>query len=271
VWHLTGHDAGGAILTIMSPAGQRPLIGVSTYRQITSWWAWERDAALVPGAYLDMVEVAGGDPLLIPPPAGSGSGSGSGPHRYDRLVGALDGLLLIGGGDIDPGRYGQEANPDNGGTNRLRDDLEIGLLDAALARDLPVLAVCRGLQLLNVALGGDLVQKLPDVIGSRDHQPRAGAFGEIAVRTEEGSTVRRLLGEQATVLCCHHQAVATPGRGVRITARSADGVVEAVELPGHRFVVGVQWHPEEAGDARLFEALVAAAQVTSTVASATAP
>jgi putative glutamine amidotransferase len=246
----------------MSSAGLRPLIGISTYRQITSWWSWERDAALVPGTYLDVVEAAGGDPLLIPPASGSVERSADGDPAggYKRLTAALDGLLLIGGGDISAGRYGQEAHPGNVGTNLLRDELEVGLLDAALARGLPVLAVCRGLQLLNVARGGDLVQSLPDVIGSTDHQPRPGAFGEIAVRTEAGSIVRRLLGEETTALCSHHQAIATLGRVLEVTARSGDGVIEAVEMTGQPFVVGVQWHPEEVGDTRLFEGLVAAAR-----------
>lgn len=241
----------------MPASGSRPLIGVTTYRQTTSWWSWERDAALVPGFYLDMVETAGGEALMIPPP-----GDEAGPadlDRCDHLASALDGLLLIGGGDIDPARYGATPDPRNGGTNRRRDDLELGLLAAALAVDLPVLAVCRGMQALNVGLGGDLVQQLPDRLGSTRHQPRPGAFGSVAVLTEESSAVRALLGPRTEVLCSHHQAVDRLGRGLTVTARSEDGVVEAVELPEHRFVVGVQWHPEETGDSRLFEALVAAA------------
>jgi gamma-glutamyl-gamma-aminobutyrate hydrolase PuuD len=247
----------GGILITMSAVGSRPLIGITTYRQTTSWWSWQRDAALVPGSYLDMVESAGGEALLIPPP-----GEGSGPVDPDRcahLVSALDGLLLIGGGDIDAARYGATPDPRNGGTNGGRDDLELGLLTAALAVDLPVLAVCRGMQALNVGLGGDLVQQLPDQLGSTTHQPRAGAFGSVAVLTEEASAVWALLGARTEVLCSHHQAIDRLGADLRVTARSEDGVVEAVELPSHRFVVGVQWHPEEAGDRRLFEALVAAA------------
>jgi gamma-glutamyl-gamma-aminobutyrate hydrolase PuuD len=249
----------------MSSARPRPLIGVTTYRQTTSWWSWERDAALVPGAYLDLVEAAGGQPVLIPPPGDRPAGAtdqGEGIGRragFDRLVAALDGLLLIGGGDIDADRYGQADDPRNSGSNDRRDDLELGLLRAALDLDLPILAVCRGLQVLNVLLGGDLVQYLPDRTGSTDHQPRPGVFGSVSVVTEEGSTVRRLLGDRATVLCSHHQAIGRPGRGLVVTARSEDGVIEAAELSGFRFVVGVQWHPEESGDRSLFDALVAAA------------
>jgi putative glutamine amidotransferase len=255
----------------MRTAGARPLIGVTTYRQTTSWWSWERDAALVPGTYLDMVEAAGGRPLLLPPsgpdpsgpepagPAGDGDPTG-GVAELEDVASMLDGLVLIGGGDVDADRYGQRPDPRNGGTNRRRDDLELGLIDVALARDLPLLAICRGMQLLNIALGGELVQQLSDVVDPNPHQPRPGAYGPIEVVTTAGSTVRRVFGERAEVLCSHHQAVSTLGRGLEVTATSADGIIEAVELPGYRFVVGVQWHPEEAGGLGLFEALVTAAR-----------
>ena len=254
---LPGGRYGGGILSAVSTAGPRPLIGVTTYRQTTSWWSWERDAALVPGPYLDVIDGAGGEALLLPPP-----GVGIAPHgaaRYQRVVEALDGLVVIGGGDLDAARYGADADPRNGGTSAQRDELELGLIRAALAIDLPLLAVCRGLQVLNVCLGGDLVQQLPDRLGTSAHQPRPGAFGPVTVTTAAGSTVHRLLGARTEVLCSHHQAVDRLGEGLVVTARSQDGVVEAVELPGHRFVVGVQWHPEENGDRRLFSALVDAA------------
>ncbi len=241
----------------MPTPGPRPLIGVTMYRQTTSWWSWERDAALVPGPYLDVLEASGAEVLLLPP-----RGEGAPPAeagRHDRVVEALDGLVLIGGGDLDPARYGADPDPRNGGTSGERDDLEFGLLAAALDEDLPLLAVCRGMQVLNVGLGGTLVQRLPDRLGSTAHQPRPGAFGAVTVDTEEGSAVHRLLGPRTEVLCSHHQAVDRLGSGLVVAARSQDGVVEALELPGHRFVVGVQWHPEETGDRRLFEALVQAA------------
>jgi gamma-glutamyl-gamma-aminobutyrate hydrolase PuuD len=227
------------------------------YRQTTSWWSWERDAALVPGAYLDVVEAAGGEALLLPP-----GGEAAPPvrtDRYHRVVALLDGLVLTGGGDLDAARYGARPDGRNGGTSSRRDELELGLASAALARRLPILAICRGMQVLNVSLGGDLVQQLPDLVGATRHQPGPGAFGPITVVTEEGSTVRRLFGERTDVLCSHHQAIDRIGQGLAVTARSEDGVVEAVELPGRHFVVGVQWHPEETGDFRLFEALVTAA------------
>jgi putative glutamine amidotransferase len=255
----------------MTDAGPRPLIGLSAYRQRTRWWSWDRDAALVPGVYLHMVVAAGGWPVLLPPPgaadgrvttadgdahAATGAlvGAGVGP-----VLDALDGLVVIGGGDLAARRYGQEPDSRNAGTNDQRDELELQLLAGALDRDLPVLAVCRGLQVLNVLCGGDLVQHLPDAVGSAAHQPAAGAFGPIAVTTEEGSTVWRLLGARTEVLCSHHQAIGRVGDGLVVTARGADGVIEAVEMPDRAFTVGVQWHPEESGDVRLFTGLVVAA------------
>ncbi len=245
------------------PTGSHPLIGLTAYRQTTAWWSWQRDAALVPGPYLDAVETAGGIPLVIPP---SGAPVGDPPAALpaadlDRVLGVLDGLVLVGGGDVGAARYGRVADPRNAGTNPQRDELEIGLVQAAVRSDLPVLAICRGLQVLNVALGGELVQHLSGPTGAT-HQPEPGAFGPVPVATEPGSVVRRLYGERTEVLCSHHQAVAALAPSLVVTARSADGVVEAVELPGHRFVVGVQWHPEEAGDTRLFRALVEATRLS---------
>ena len=243
----------------MSTPATRPLIGVTTYRQGTRWWSWDRDAAVVPGVYLDMVVAAGGWPVLVPPVADDGPPTAVA-EALDPLVDALDGLLVIGGGDVAAERYGQAPDPRNGGTSGRRDELELELLDAALERDLPVLAVCRGHQILNVLLGGTLVQQLPDLLGTDDHQPRAGAFGAVTVRTEPGTHVRRLLGERADVLCSHHQAVDQLGEPLLVSARSEDGVVEAVEVLGRTFAVGVQWHPEENGDVRLFTGLVDAAR-----------
>ena len=239
----------------MAPVDPCPLVGVSMYRQVTSWWTWERDAALVPSAYFDLIAAAGGQPVLVPPGQENAAGA---PAGLGRLVATLDALVLIGGGDVEASRYGREADPRDAGMSPARDVLELALVDAALGRDLPLLAICRGMQVLNVRLGGDLVQHLPDLLGTIVHQPRPGVFGEVSVTTAEGSVARRVLGERLAVLCSHHQAVGTLGGGLVATARSEDGVVEAVELPGHRFVVGVQWHPEESGDQRLFDALIAA-------------
>jgi putative glutamine amidotransferase len=250
----------------------RPVVGLTAYRQTTSWWSWEADAALVPGTYLDVVDAAGGQAVLIPPgrragtatdPTPAEAGTATGPaEQFGRVLDALDCLVLTGGGDLDAASYGQRAEPQTDGVNRDRDELELGLVQAALSADVPVLAVCRGMQVLNVALGGDLRQHLPEPVGSA-HRPRPGAFAPVLVITEPSTMVGDLFGERIEVQCSHHQALATLGRGLKVTARSADGIIEAVELPGHRFVVGVQWHPEEVRDARLFEALVAAAEATA--------
>ncbi len=236
-----------------------PLIGVTTYRQETRWWSWDRDAAVVPGAYLDMVVAAGGWPVLVPPVgADTQDPTGVAAASAERLIGVLDGLLVIGGGDVAAERYGQAPDERNGGTSDERDSLELQLLDAAIGCDLPLLAVCRGHQVLNTLFGGTLVQHLPDLLGSTRHQPRAGAFGGVTVQTEPATHVRRLLGDEADVLCSHHQAIDALGESLLVSARSDDGVIEAVEVLGRAFAVGVQWHPEESGDVRLFAGLVEA-------------
>ncbi len=245
----------------MSRPGRRPLIALTTYRQDTRWWSWDRDAAVVPGLYLDMVVEAGGWPVLVPPvgacvgDAVDVTASAIGP-----VLDAVDGLVVIGGGDVASARYGQDLDGRNGGMNDRRDELELQLVDAAIDRDLPLLAICRGHQVLNVLFGGTLVQQLPDLLGSARHQPAAGSFGEVTVVTEPGTHVHRLLGERTEVLCSHHQAIDDVGESLLVSARSDDGVVEAVEVLGRSFVVGVQWHPEEQRDTRLFAGLVEAAR-----------
>jgi gamma-glutamyl-gamma-aminobutyrate hydrolase PuuD len=236
---------------------------VTTYRQVTRWWSWDRDAALVPGAYLDTVLAAGGWPVLLPPLAEGVADEGDAvavARMAGSLVDAVDGLVVIGGGDVSADRYGQEPDDRNGGMNECRDELELQLLDAALERDLPLLAICRGHQVLNVLLGGTLVQQLPDLLGTTRHQPQAGVFGEVTVRTEPGTIVHGLLGDETVVPCSHHQSIDTLGDSLLVSARSDDGVIEAVEVLGRSFAVGVQWHPEEHDDLRLFVGLVEAAR-----------
>jgi anthranilate synthase component 2/putative glutamine amidotransferase len=254
-------------------APSRPIIGLTTYRDAVAWGPWQRDAAFVPGTYLDVVTRAGGQPVLVPPSSATGSddfGSavdGEGADPLDDICRMLDGLVLVGGGDMAPDRYGQAAHARTAGTSADRDGLELGLVRRAVEQGVPLLAVCRGMQVLNVALGGDLVQHLPDRTGSDAHLREPGTFGPLVVRTEPDSQVRRWCGERVDVVCHHHQAVDRLGTGLRVTARSEDGVVEAAELEGHDFVVGVQWHPEEPGDVRLFDGLVAAAREHRVVAS----
>jgi anthranilate synthase component 2/putative glutamine amidotransferase len=234
-----------------------PLIGISTYRDEVTWGAWSRPSAVLPESYYELVASAGARPLLLPPLRTPASGPGFGAAE---VVSVLDGLVLTGGGDVDPGRYGEPPQAEVGGVDPVRDDSERALLVAALAVDLPVLAVCRGCQILNVALGGTLYQHLPDVVGHEDHRHAPSVFGEVEVTTAPGTLTATVFGACPTVLCSHHQSIHALAPDLVATAHAADGVIEAVELPSAAFVLGLQWHPEEGGDQRPFGALVAAAR-----------
>jgi putative glutamine amidotransferase len=224
----------------------RPVIGITTYVTPARWSSWDVEAALVPAAYVDAIERAGGRPLLVPP---SEAGVGE-------TLDALDGLLFSGGSDLDPDLYDQEPHGETAGVHPERDRAELALLEAALARDMPVLAVCRGSQVLNVARGGDLVQHLPDLVGDEKHKHTPGTFADHDVTVEEETRLAALLGEHASVKSHHHQGFGRVGRGLRVAAHAEDGTIEAVEDPEHRFALGVLWHPEAGEDARLFEELV---------------
>ena len=226
----------------------RPLIGISTYREQARWGAWDVPAVLLPASYSDAVFAAGGEPVLLP----TGSGTAE-------IVARLDGLVLAGGADVAPAHYGAAPGPRTVALRPDRDAAELAVLQAALARDLPLLAICRGMQLLNVTLGGTLVQHLPDVEGTGPHQLAPGVYAQQEVRTQPGSEVARLLGPTAPVDCHHHQALDRIADGLTPSAWAEDGVVEAVEDPGRRFCLAVQWHPETSADPRLFDALVSAA------------
>jgi putative glutamine amidotransferase len=232
------------------PGGRRPRIGVTTYLENARHGIWDHEAAVLPRSYVDVVVQVGGSPLLLPPV-----------DEVDPdVIGVLDGLVLSGGGDVDPDRYGASPHPRTGGTSAIRDAAEETLLRAALAADVPVLGVCRGMQVLNVALGGTLVQHLPDVVGHEGHRPAPATFGRTRVRLDEGSLLGGVFGAEAEVHCYHHQAVDVLSPELVAVGRADDGTVEAVELRGPRFAVGVQWHPEVDGDdCRLFQALVDAA------------
>ena len=225
-------------------------MGVTTYRERAAWGAWDRAAALLPETYVESVARAGGLPVLLPPTDDDVLG------LADSLVDSIDALVLVGGGDVDPARYGKQRHAATTGVDVRRDGFEMALATAALDSDLPVLAICRGMQVLNVVLGGTLVQHLPEILPGDAHRPAAGCFSDVEVRTEPGSIVSEVLGEQVTVRCSHHQALDALGAGLTPTAHATDGVVEAVELTSARFVVGVQWHPEEEVDLRLFHALL---------------
>jgi putative glutamine amidotransferase len=228
----------------------RPVVGITAYVEQARWGFWDLPAALVPYSYVVSVERAGGRALVVPPSEGA----------VEETLDALDGLVLSGGADLDPGSYGAEAHPATAGVRPDRDAGELALLREALRRDMPVLAVCRGSQVLNVARGGDLVQHLPEVVGDEKHRQTPGTFSEHGVTIEPGTRLRNLIGDRSEVKSHHHQGYGRVGDGLRVSARAEDGTVEAVEDPERRFAVGVLWHPEAGEDARLFEALVAAAR-----------
>ena len=228
----------------------RPLIGVTTYVEQASWGHWAVEAALIPYDYVRGLERAGARVLLVPPDE----------EGVEETLEALDGLVLSGGNDLEPASYGAESHPQTAGTNPRRDRGELALLDGALARDMPVLAVCRGFEVLNVARGGDLVQHLPDELGHERHREVPGRFSDHGVRLDESSRLGSLLGSEVpSVKSHHHQGLGRIGAGLRATAWADDGTVEAVEDPDKRFALGVLWHPEAADDTKLFEALVSEA------------
>lgn len=224
----------------------RPVIGITAYAEEARWGVWDSPAALIPMAYVNAVERAGGRALLVPPSL----------KGIDETLDALDGLLFSGGSDLDPELYGAEAHQETNGIRPERDRAELALLEAALARDMPVLAVCRGSQVLNVARGGDIVQHLPDVVGDYRHKHTPGVFSDHDVELERGTRLEGLLGDRAPVKSHHHQGYGRLGEGLRPAARADDGTVEALEDPEKRFALGVLWHPEEGEDAALFKALV---------------
>jgi len=224
----------------------RPLVGITTYVEPAQWGAWELPSALIPYMYVEAIERAGARALLVPPST----------EAVQETLDALDGLLFSGGSDLDPTTYGQDPHPKTRGTRLARDRGELALLEAALARDMPVLAVCRGSQVLNVARGGDLVQHLPDVVGDERHKHTPGVFADHDVRVEDESKLGRVLGRRAPVKSHHHQGYGRIGEGLREVAWAEDGTVEALEDPDKRFAVGVLWHPEAGEDRALFEALV---------------
>jgi putative glutamine amidotransferase len=233
-----------------------PLIGISAYCEQARWGVWEAPAMVLPRRYADRVSAAGGIPVLLPPVPG-----------IEDALGRLDGLVLSGGGDIDPARYRAEPAPETTSVREERDTAEFALLAAAMERQLPVLGICRGLQIMNVARGGSLHQHLPAVVGHDGHAPVPGSFGAHPVHVAPGSRLAGILGRDEidapiTTPTHHHQAVDQLGDGLVRTAWAADGTIEAFELDAGAdgpFMVAVQWHPEAGDDLSLFRALVSAA------------
>lgn len=226
----------------------RPRIGLTTYLQQASWGVWTADAAVLPGTYVQAVVAAGGTPVLLPP-------VGTDPS----IVEVLDGLIISGGSDVGPEQYGAQphrltrAQP-------ARDVHDIALTKAALDAEVPLFAICRGAQILNVAMGGSLIQHIPDVNPEADYQPAPGVFGNVEFTTAPGSISRHLLGASASAPCYHHQAMDRIADGLSVTAAAADGTVEALETATGGWALGVQFHPEQnPNDLRLFNGFIEAA------------
>jgi putative glutamine amidotransferase len=247
----------------------RPLIGLSSYAERAAWGAWEHDAFALPRRYADRVAGAGGIPVLLPPVPGA-----------VQAVARLDGLLLSGGGDIDPVRFGAPADPATVSVRPERDAAEFEMLAAARSLGLPVLGICRGLQVINVACGGSLHQHLPDVVGHDGHSPAPGSYGWHDVTVAPGTRLADILGRTdlsdhlaAAVPTHHHQGISRLGHGLVAAAWASDGIVEAVEPESAAapFLIGVQWHPEAGHDDSLFRALVAAARQYRSTGAPPAP
>jgi putative glutamine amidotransferase len=232
--------------------GRRPIIGMAAAVEQVRWGAWDEIATLVPASYAAAVQRAGGMALLLPP-------DDDVTDDPDQVLDLVDGLLLAGGSDIDPALYGADPRPETERVYPQRDRFELALARRALERDMPVLGVCRGMQLLNVALGGTLVQHLEE---AGDHRPMPGAYGDHDVELDPGTLAARAAGvHRCDVKSHHHQAVDRLGDGLVVSGRAAhDGLVEAVEAPDRRYALGVLWHPEENEESPIIGTLVDAAR-----------
>jgi gamma-glutamyl-gamma-aminobutyrate hydrolase PuuD len=226
-----------------------PRVGITTYREPARWGEWNEPADLLPAEYSGAVQDAGGVAVLLPPAPEA--------HAAPALDG-VHGVIIAGGPDVDPSRYGAERHPKTGGAREERDAWELAVVLAAIERDLPLLAICRGIQVLNTALGGTLIQHLPDVVGNEVHSPLVGAHGRHEVTLEPGSALAAICGERCEIATHHHQALDDLGNGVVACGWADDGTVEAVALPDRTWALGVQWHPEAYAGEKLFAAFVTA-------------
>jgi gamma-glutamyl-gamma-aminobutyrate hydrolase PuuD len=239
-------------------SGVRPVrIGLTTYREPAAWGPWNEPADLLPATYADAVYSSGGLPLLLPPVAGTLISMVS---LVDSALDAVDGLLVAGGADVDPARYGAERHPRTGSARADRDDWEIALTRSAIQRGMPVLGVCRGMQVLAVALGGTLLQHLPDTTGTEEHCQVVGVHGRHLVRVSPNSRLGRAVGPRIEVASYHHQAVDRLPKPLVATAWADDGTIEACEADDNSWTVGVQWHPEVHDEAGVVVTFVTACQ-----------
>lgn len=228
----------------------RPVIGITTYAEETRFGLQDTFAAVLPLSYVHAVHTSGGRAVLIAPD-----------DPDIDILDRIDGIVFAGGSDVDPSLYGEKPHPTTN-VKPERDAAEMLLLRAAVAADLPLLGICRGMQLMTVAYGGLLHQHLPDVLGHHNHRPVTGPkFGEHPVRFAAGSRCQAILGDSVIVNSFHHQGLADPGRLTPTGWSPEDGLIESVEDPERSFAIGVQWHPEDTTDFRLFAAHVSAAAV----------
>jgi putative glutamine amidotransferase len=229
----------------------RPVIGICGATEVVRWRAWEVLCNISPRTYSEAVQAAGGIALVLPPDDATA-------EEPDQMLDLIDGLVLAGGADVDPGTYGARPGEHTTGTWPERDRFELALTHRALERDIPVLGICRGMQMLNVALGGTLEQHVPDAVGHERHREVQGTFSDHDVLLEPGSLAARAVGsESTTVKSHHHQGIDELGDGLRVTGRAGDDELpEAIELSGDRFALGVLWHPEEDVRSRVIASFV---------------
>lgn len=229
-----------------------PVIGITSYLERATSGVWDTQAVFLPWAYAAPVTAAGGAVVVLPPQAPT-------PDVVAGVLGTLDGLYLAGGYDVDPERYGAVAHPETDEPRADRDAWEAALFDGACAIDLPVLGVCRGAQVMNVARGGTLIQHLPDELGNTRYQGGDAVYRRVGVNVNEGSLLASLHPVERDVPVYHHQAVDQLGEGLAVTARSIDGVIEAIEDPSLSFCVAVQWHPERDDLTQIWDGFISAA------------
>jgi putative glutamine amidotransferase len=225
------------------------VIGIMTYAEEAQFGLVDTFAAVLPLSYVHGVHESGGRAVLITPD-----------DPDTDILERIDGIVFAGGSDIDPTLFGERAHP-AAHVKPDRDAAELLMMRAAIEADLPIFGICRGMQLMAVAYGGWLHQHLPDVLGTDYHRPAAGPkFGQHPVRFAPGSKCQEILGDEVIVNSFHHQGIADPGRLTPVGWSPQDGLIEATEDPAKTFVLGVQWHPEDSTDFRLFAAHIEAAR-----------